>query len=74
MTTERTIVQLMPLRIFVVKITNEADEDDEQSILKAVKSYHNRLANGSVPRNLFKKIGKQLYVDLKEFNDWILKQ
>ena len=74
MTKESTALQLMPLRIFVVKITNEADGDDDKSILKAVKSYHNRLANGSVPKNLFKKIGKQLFVDLIEFEKWLEKQ
>jgi len=64
-------INLMPLKLAVCLITREAKEEDEQSIKKAVKSWHNKLANGSVPRFLFKKIGKQLFLDLKAFEEWL---
>ena len=62
---------IMPLKLFVVVVTNEAQEDDQQSIQKAVRRYHNRLANGTVPRSLFKKIGKELFVELRKFDMWL---
>ena len=62
---------IMPLKRFVVDITNEAREDDQQGIQKAVRRYHNRLANGTVPRSLFKKIGKELFVELRKFDEWL---
>lgn len=65
---------LMPLRRVVCLITKEADEHDEQSIKKAIKGWHNKLANGSVPRRLFVKIGKQLFLNLNLFEQWIKKQ
>ena len=62
---------LMPLRMFVVKITGEADAGDDQSIKKAVRRYHNRLANGSIPRSVFRKIGKELFVIIPLFYELI---
>ena len=60
----------MPLKRFVIDVTNEAVEGDKQSVSKALRSYHNRLANGSIPRSLFVRIGKQLFVDLEAFEVW----
>lgn len=65
-------VKLMPLNKFVVVVTNEAMVNDKESNKKASKSWHNRLNNGTVPRYLFKKIGKQLFVDLAAFNKWVV--
>ena len=61
---------LMPLDKFVVKVTGEAEAGDEQGIKKAVRRYHNRLANGSIPRSVFRKIGKQLFVHLRNFSTY----
>ena len=62
---------LMPLHRFVVAITGEAEHGDEVAIKKAVRRYHNRLANGSVPRAIFRKIGKELFVHLDDFYNWV---
>jgi hypothetical protein len=62
---------LMPLRKVVTEVTNEADPDDQSGIRRAIRAWHNRLANGSVPRQLVAKIGRQLFLDLDAFNDWI---
>ncbi len=61
---------LMPLRRFVVEITGDASESNQQKIQQAVRKYHNRLANGTVPRSIFRKIGKELYVHLEDFKRW----
>ncbi len=61
---------LMPLRRFVIEITGDAVESDQQDIQRAVRIYHNRLANGTVPRSIFRKIGKELYVHLEDFKRW----
>ena len=64
-------LKLMPLHRVVILITGEADKDDPEGIKKAVKGWHNKLANGSVPRSMFKKIGKNLYLDIEAFQDWL---
>jgi hypothetical protein len=75
MTNEKNYqAKLMPLKRVVCIITNEAALGDEQGIRKAVKAWHNKLANGSVPRSMFRKIGKHLFVDLAEFQDWLKNQ
>ena len=66
--------KLMPLKRAVCIITQEADKDDQEGIRKAVKAWHNRLANGSVPRTLFRKIGKHLFIDVAEFQNWLKNQ
>ena len=63
--------QLLPLSRFVVIITGEAAQDDQSGVKKAVRRYHNRLANGSIPRSIFRKIGKELFVHIEDFNDWV---
>jgi hypothetical protein len=62
---------LMPLRRFVVDVTGDASENSQQEIQQAIRRYHNRLANGSVPRSIFRKMGKELYVHLEEFKHWM---
>lgn len=62
---------LKPLDKFVVEVTGEAEPGNEEEIKKAVRRYHNRLANGSVPRSIFRKIGKQLFVHLPNFYIWV---
>ncbi len=61
---------LMPLRRFVVEITGDASENNQQEIQQAVRKYHNRLANGTIPRSIFRKIGKELYAHLENFHRW----
>jgi hypothetical protein len=63
----------LPLRRFVIKVTGDADEGNYEEIQKAIRRYHNRLANGTIPRSIFKKIGKELYVDLVGFKLWVNK-
>ena len=62
---------VMPLRRFVVQVTGEADPNSQQEIQKAIRRYHNRLANGSIPRSLFRKIGKELFIVLGAFEQWL---
>lgn len=62
---------LMPLKKAVVEITNEALADDQQSIRKAVRCWHNRLFNGSVPRDVVTKLGRQLFLDLDAWESWL---
>ena len=61
----------MPLRRAVCLVTGEAELDDQQAIQKAVRAWHNRLANGSVPRSIFVKIGKHLFLDVERFERWV---
>ena len=67
-------IRLIPLKQLVCQITHEASIDDEQGIKRAVKGWHNKLANGSVPRSLFKKIGRELFMDLNRFSLWLEQQ
>ena len=62
--------RLMPLKRFVVDITMQAKEENEQSIRKVVRSWHNRLANGSIPRKVVTKLGRELFVDLEAWSKW----
>jgi hypothetical protein len=66
--------RLMPLKRFVVDITMEAKEENEQSIRKVVRSWHNRLANGTIPRTVVTKLGRELFVDLEAWNKWLLER
>lgn len=61
---------IMPLRRAVVEITNEADPGDSKGIRKAVKSWHNRLSAGSIPRKLVTKLGRELFLDLDVWEEW----
>lgn len=64
-------VRLIRLRRFVVEVVGEADPTNQQDIQRSIRRWHNRLANGSVPRSIFKKIGKDLFVDLDLFEVWL---
>lgn len=64
------MTKIMPLKRAVVEITNEACPDDEMGIRKAVKSWHNRLANGTIPRTVVTKLGRDLFLDLREWENW----
>ena len=55
---------LIPLRRAVVELSGEAESEDEEGIKRAVKSWYNRLHNGSVPRSLVRKFGRGLFVDV----------
>jgi hypothetical protein len=65
------MTQLMPLKKAVVRVTNEAETEDEESIRKAVKSWHNRLAGGSIPRAVVVKLGRELFLDLDAWERWL---
>jgi len=64
------MTKLMPLRRAVVEITNEATANDDISIRKAKKAWHNRLANGSIPRHVVTKLGRELFLDLEAWEKW----
>lgn len=66
--------QLMPLRRAVVEVTHEARSGDDPGIRRAVKSWHNRLSNGSIPRYLVTRLGRQLFLDLSAWEDWLAKR
>ncbi len=63
--------RIIPLRRAVVLITNEASADDQQGIKKAVKSWHNKLSIGSIPRDVIKKLGRELFLDLDAWEEWL---
>jgi hypothetical protein len=63
--------KLMPLRKMVVDVTHEASRGDDQEIRKAVRSWHNRLGSGSIPRKVVMKLGRELFVDLDEWELWL---
>jgi hypothetical protein len=65
------MTELMPLKRFVVSVTHEADSDDAAGIRRAIKSWHNRLNNGSIPRSLTVKVGRELFLDLDAWQNWI---
>ena len=68
------MTELMPLRKVVVDITHEAAHSDPGSIRKAIKAWHNRLSNGTVPKTLVVKLGRQLYLDLNAWENWLEKR
>jgi hypothetical protein len=63
--------QIIPLRRAVVLITNEASADDNVAIRKAIKSWHNRLSTGSIPRSVVTKLGRELFLDLAAWEEWL---
>ena len=65
------MTKLMPLKRFVVEVTHEARDGDSDGIRKAIKSWHNRLSNGSIPRALMAKLGRELFLDLDAWQDWM---
>ena len=62
--------KMMPLRRVVTQITYEAAEGDDVGIRRAIKSWHNRLANGYIPRNIVIKLGRELFLDLDAWESW----
>jgi hypothetical protein len=62
--------KLMPLRRVVTEITCEAAAGDDLEIRKVIKSWHNRLANGSIPRDIITKLGRELFLDLDAWEAW----
>jgi hypothetical protein len=61
------IKKYFPLRVVVTTITNEADPENEEEVVRAVRSWYNRLASGTISRDLFVKIGGKLYLDYGAF-------
>ena len=61
---------LMPLRRAVVDITHEAATGDDVGVRRAIKSWHNRLATGSIPRYVVTKLGRELFLDLEAWDQW----
>ncbi len=62
--------KMMPLRRVVTEITCESEKGDDVGIRRAIKSWHNRLANGSIPRNIVIKLGRELFLDLDAWEVW----
>jgi hypothetical protein len=65
------MTKLMPLKRAVVELTQEAHSDDPEAIRRAVRSWHNRLSCGSVPRRLIAKVGRKLFLDLDAWEEWL---
>jgi len=65
------MTKLMPLKRVVVELTQEAAPDDPRAIRRAIKSWHNRLSIGSIPRTVVTKLGRGLYLDLDEWEGWL---
>ena len=63
--------KFMPLKKAVVLITHEASPEDNDGIRKAVRSWHNRLAGGSIPRKVITKLGRELFLDLDAWERWL---
>jgi hypothetical protein len=63
--------KFMPLRRAVVEITQEAEPGNMQGIRRAIKSWHNRLAAGSIPRAVITKLGRELFLDLDAWENWL---
>jgi len=61
----------MPLTRVVIEITHEARPDDPEAIKKAIKSWHNRLSIGSIPREVITKLGRGLFLDLDAWEEWL---
>ena len=64
-------IELMPLKDFVVKVTHQAGKNEQEEIKKAVREIHNKLFNRSIPRRVVLKIGRNLFVDLQEWDKWV---
>ncbi len=65
------MTRLMPLKRVVVEVTHEAPPDDTKAIRKSVKSWHNRLSAGSIPRSVITKLGRELFLDLGRWEEWL---
>jgi hypothetical protein len=65
------MIQLMPLKKVVVDITHQADPKDPESIRRAIRKWHNSLASGTLPRCLVKKLGRELYLRLDIWEQWV---
>jgi hypothetical protein len=63
--------EIMPLKKVVVNLTHQADPNDPKSIKAAIRSWHNGLASGTIPRRLVKKFGRELYLDLSAWQKWM---
>jgi len=63
--------QLMPLKRVVVEITHQAFSGDQPGIRKAIKSWHNSLAGGTIPRDVVIKLGRELFLDLEAWETWL---
>ena len=64
----------MPLKRVVVEITHEAHAGKHHEIRKAIRAWHNRLFNGSIPRYVVVKLGRELFLDLEGWERWMKKQ
>lgn len=62
--------KMMPLRRVVTDITCEAVNGDDAGVRRAIKSWHNRLSNGSIPRSIMLKLGRELFLDLDAWEAW----
>ena len=64
----------MPLKRVVVEVTHEAHAGKHQEIRKAVRSWHNRLFNGSIPRDVVVKLGRELFLNIDAWDAWLQKR
>lgn len=68
------MTELMPLRRAVIEITHEASPNNLEENRRAIRGWHNRLQNGTIPRELVFKLGRELFLDLKAWEAWISKK
>ncbi len=66
--------QIKPLDRFVSEDMGEADPKNPTEVREAIRRFHNKLANGSIPRTVIRKIGKHLYVHMGDWKSWIRSQ
>ena len=64
------MTQLMPLSRVVVEITHEAKPDDPSGTRKAIRSWHNRLQNGTIPRSLVTRLGRGLFLKVGAWQEF----
>ena len=66
--------EYMPLKRVVVEVTHEAHPGKHHEIRKAIRAWHNRLFNGSIPRGVVVKLGRELFLDLDSWERWLKRQ
>ena len=64
----------MPLKRVVVEVTHEAHAGKHYEIRKAIRAWHNRLFNGSVPRDVVVKLGRELFLNIDAWESWMKKR
>lgn len=59
------------MRKFVVDILHEAPANDDVEIRKAIRRIHCRLQSGTLPRAIFTKFGRSLFLNLDRWEEYL---